>query len=175
MKLTTFGLIAAALFATALSPITSASNRSQVDSHDRGERMESRHHGQNQGANRHGRNHADRGQRRHDAGRRHGQRHANRYNRHHLGHRSYSGVYSYNRHSIHRGHYRRHHSQGRHGYTRISFGYHLHGNPVPAIAGGIIGGAIAHKVSGGDQGATFLGAVLGAAIVSDADKRRHHR
>lgn len=159
MKFTTLGLIAAALLAITLSPITSASNKFQANSEHQGQRMESQRHDQHRGKSQRRKHHADRGHRRHNAGRRHGQRHANRYNRH----------------STRHGHYRRHHSHGRHGYTRISFGHHLHGNPLPAIAGGIIGGAIAHEVSGGDQGATFIGAVLGAAIVSDADKRRHRR
>lgn len=176
MKMTTLGLIAAAVFATTLSPITSAGNRSQNDSHDQGQRMESRQHGQYQGASRHGRKHAEKrhGRRQH-ADRGHGQRQGNRQSRRHYGHSSHWNWYTSGRHTSRHDRYRRHRAYGWRSHNTVVLRHHIHGNPVPAIAGGIIGGAIAHEVSGGDQAATFIGAALGAVIVSDASNRRHHR
>ena len=49
--------------------------------------------------------------------------------------------------------------------------YHGHGNPLPALAGGIIGSAIANDLSHGDPAATFGGAVFGAIL---GDALSHH-
>jgi hypothetical protein len=49
--------------------------------------------------------------------------------------------------------------------------YDRHGNPLPALAGGIIGSAIANDLSHGDPAATIGGAVFGAML---GDALSHH-
>lgn len=172
MKLATLGIIATALFASAIGPVANAGSLLVGNVERKLERTETRDYRQHRGEGRQRERHSNRNYRRHDDSRNHGHRHAQSDHRYGRGHGPRANWRWYKPHRHHQG-YRRH--GHRYGHGKIVFRHHIHGNPLPAIAGGIIGGAIAHEASGGDQGATAVGAVLGAVIASEATRHRHHR
>jgi hypothetical protein len=153
MKILTFGILASAL---ALGTIGTAANASEY----RGQRTGGYYHKQDY------KHRDDRAIKvRHRDHRHYGHKpmHRPRY------------TYRGHRHSAHWKWYKRHsHPHGHRRVVVIERHYHR-GSAAPVVAGSIIGGAIASEVSGGDRGATAVGAVLGAIIAADASERRHQR
>ena len=179
MKLAALGIIATTLLAGTIIPVTNAGSRSPGNFERKLERVENREHRQQRNEEARRERRADRNQRRRGYGDRL-ERSNVRYGRGH-GTRARWRRNNRYRYAVGRGYYRRHPYRNRHyrgpsyGHSRIVLRQQTHGNPMPAIAGGIIGGVIANEASGGNQGATVVGAVVGAVIASDITRRRHYR
>lgn len=175
MKLANFGIIAAILFAIGVSPTTSARELSRANDGHQTQRAESNHSRHYRNNNYQRKRYTARRHHRSVNNRSHSQRRTTRHSYAGFGHRSHWRGYKRRHHTSHYSAPRPHHYRTRNGHSRIVIRHNISGHSAPALAGGIIGGVLAHEVSGGDQGATFVGAILGAAIASDSHNRRHQR